>query len=87
MENGKSWLKCRVSPGIIPGECVIETEMADGREISLFVTKERVKEKEGLLQVDVIKSNSTACLIYLPASPLEVSSRTITVPRSQVVTP
>lgn len=85
--NGYSWLKCGVASGIFPNEYAVETEVVDGRLISMFVDKEFVREREGLLRIVVLEKGLESILVYLPAYPLEITSRAISVLPEKVVEP
>jgi len=88
MENRNYWLKCaKVSKGMLPDEYAIETTTTSGQTISLFVSGkgELIEPGKNLIRVDLVEGGPEACLIYLPASPLEVSSRFVCVPSESVI--
>lgn len=81
------WLKCtNVSAGMLPGEKAVETETADGRKISMFVSDsaEVFRADGNLTRVFVPDQTSDAYLVCLPVTPLEVSSRCVAVSREKV---
>ena len=80
-----SWLRCRVTRGMLPGEFAIVTSTSDGREISLFAPERFVQEKKGLIRVTILQRKADRVLVSLPAEPLEISSRTVTVPSRELV--
>lgn len=82
-----SWLRCRsVSPGMLPGEFAVVTSTSEGREISLFASKDFVEEKQALLQVTVLDRVGDRILISLPSSPLAFNcSRYVTVASKELV--
>jgi hypothetical protein len=83
--ESKYGLRCKISPGMFPGELAIETKITGGKTVSLFASKDVVNEIEKLLLVNVIDRTKDNFLVYLPAAPIEVASRTISVPRDEVV--
>jgi hypothetical protein len=88
MESSNYWLKCtNITSGMLPEEYAIEATTFDGKKISLFVSKNTylVEPEMNLMRVNVLESGPAACLVYLPGSPLEVSSRYISVPRKDLV--
>jgi len=84
MKKPDLWLKCNVSSGILPGEYAIEAKRADGRTISFFASEEYVKPAQRLVRVVLLDKSPDSFLIYLPASPLEVSSRSMRVSREDI---
>lgn len=80
-----SWLRCRVTKGMLPGEFTIVTSTAEGKEISLFAPAQFVQEREGLLEVTVLDKQADRALISLPAEPLETPSKTVTVSVKELV--
>lgn len=88
MEGRDYWLKCTsVTSGMLPGEKAVEAATVDGRKISMFVpdSADVFRPDRNLIRVIVLDQSANAYLVYLPVSPLEVSSRCITVPRESVV--
>lgn len=88
MNTHHYWLKCtNVSAGMLPGEKAVETETADGRKISMFVSDsaEVFREEGNLVRVFVLDHDADTYLVYLPVTPLEVSSRCVAVSREKVV--
>lgn len=80
-----SWLRCRVSKGMLPGEFTIITSTAEGREISLFAPAQFVQEGKGLIEVTILDQQADRALISLPAEPLETQSKTVTVSVKELV--
>lgn len=81
-----SWLRCSLERGMLPGEYAVEMETSDLGRISLFAPEDKVKADENLVRVDVVQDNNGGgVVVYLPAPPFEVSSRTVKVPRSSIV--
>jgi hypothetical protein len=76
------WLKCRVRDGQFPNEYAVAVATTGGETVSMFTTREFVRPEENLLKVDVLEQSQSDALIFLPARPFEVSSRTILVPMS-----
>lgn len=71
---------------MLPGEYAVEMETSSAGKVSLFASEEKVNAKEGLVRVDVIQDNNGGgVVVYLPEPALEISSRTVTVPRHSVV--
>jgi hypothetical protein len=81
----ESWLKCKVSKGMLPGEYVVMTSTSDGRSFSLFAPEKAVRVEDGLVRVDVLQRREEAALVWLPADPLELNSRTVTVPTRDLI--
>jgi hypothetical protein len=82
------WLRCRsVKRGQFPGEYAVETATSDGKLISMFAPEEAVQADKGLVRVDVLDSSSDAALVFLPARPIEVSSRTVRVAATELSGP
>jgi hypothetical protein len=82
------WLRCRsVKQGQFPGEYAIEASISDGRVISMFAPEEAVQPDKGLVRVDVLDASSDAALVFLPARPIEVSSRTVRVAATELSGP
>ena len=80
-----AWLRCRVTEGMLPQEFAVVTSTSDGQEVSLFAPSEYVQRERGLLRVTVVERLRDRAMIYLPASPFEVPSRTVTVSSGQLV--
>jgi hypothetical protein len=79
------WLRCRsVKHGQFPGEYAVEASISDGRVISMFAPEEAVQLDKRLVRVDVLDSSSEAALVFLPARPIEVSSRTVRVSATEL---
>jgi hypothetical protein len=70
---------------MLPGEFAIVTSTSDGRDISLFAPARFVQEEKGLLEVLIIDRKPDRALISLPAEPLEMSSRTVTVSSKELI--
>lgn len=80
-----SWLRCSVTRGMLPGEFTVVTSTSDGRKISLFAPEQFVEPNKHFLRVTVLEREPDRALVYLPASPFEVSSRTVTVSTKALV--
>lgn len=80
-----SWLRCSLEPGMLRGEYAVEMDTSAGR-ISLFAPEDKVNPDQNLVRVDVVQDNNGGgVLVYLPAPPFEIPSRTVRVPQSAVV--
>ena len=84
MEKRDHWLSCTVMSGMTPGEYSIELKTADGKDVSLFAPESSVDEKKGLLRVEILEQTPSNYLVYLPATPFEVNSRFVNVPKRNV---
>lgn len=81
-----SWLKCSLEPGMLQGEYAVEMETSEAGRISLFAPEDKVNADQNLVRVEVLQDNNGGgVLVCLPASPFEISSRTVKVPQSAVV--
>jgi hypothetical protein len=80
-----SWLRCRVSQGMLPGEFTVVTNTAEGKEISLFAPAQFVLEGQGLIAVTIIDQQADRSLVALPVEPLETPSKTVTVATKELV--
>jgi hypothetical protein len=81
-----SWLKCSIEPGMFPGEYAVEMETSEVGRISLFAPETKVKADQNLVSVEVLQDNNGGgVIVYLPAPPFEMSSRTVRVPHNTVV--
>jgi hypothetical protein len=80
-----SWLKCDVTKGMMPGEFAVVMSISGGRQISLFAAERFVRTDPGRLLVTVVDKKMNEALVYLPSSPFEISSRTVTVPIRELV--
>jgi hypothetical protein len=80
-----SWLKCDVTKGMMPGEFAVVMSISGGRQISLFAAERFVRTDPGRLLVTVVDEKRGKALVYLPSSPFEISSRTVTVPARELV--
>jgi hypothetical protein len=71
---------------MLPGEYAVEMDTSEAGRISLFAPEDKVNTDKNLVRVDVLQdSNGGGVVVFLPASPFEISSRTVTVPRNTVV--
>jgi hypothetical protein len=81
-----SWLKCSLEKGMFPGEYAVEMETSEARKISLFAPEDKVKADENLVRVEILQDNNGGgVVVSLPAQPIEISSRTVTVPQNALV--
>ena len=79
------WLKCeKVTKGMFPDEYAVAMATMDGRPFSLFAEGQQVDEERSLLRVRVLQILANSVLIYLPAPPIEITSRAIEVPADSV---
>lgn len=88
MDSGNYWLLCtNITHGMLPGEYAIETTTVDGKKISLFLNEnpQIVEPEKNLIRINVLQRSPLGWLVYLPASPFEVSSRFVNVPKDNVV--
>jgi len=79
------WLKCDVTKGMMPGEFAVVMNVSGGRQISLFAAEQFVRTNPGRLLVTVMEREKDKALVYLPSSPFEISSRTVTVPARELL--
>jgi hypothetical protein len=70
---------------MLPREFAVVTRTSDGQEVSLFAPQEFVRPDQGLLRVTVLERRSDRTMVYLPASPFEVPSRTVTVSSGELI--
>jgi hypothetical protein len=78
-------IKCSLAEGMFSGEFAVEMDTSAGR-ISLFAPEDKVNTEREVVLVDVVQDNNGGgVLVYLPATPFEISSRTVTVPQSAIV--
>jgi hypothetical protein len=71
---------------MLPGEYAVEMDTSEAGRISLFAPEDKVRRDQNLVRVDVVQDNNGGgVLVYLPAAPFEISSRTVRVPQSSVV--
>ncbi len=78
-------IKCSLAEGMLSGEYAVEMETTAGR-ISLFAPEDKVNTDRELVLVDVVQDNNGGgVLVYLPATPFEISSRIVRVPQNTVV--
>jgi len=80
----ESWLRCSVRQGQFPGEYAVAFATSNGQGVSMFASGEFVQPEENLLRVEVLDRSQDAALIYLPARPFEVPSRTVLVPAKEL---
>ena len=81
-----SWSKCSLEPGMLPGEYAVEMDTTEDGRISLFAPEEKVRTDQSLVSVEIIRDNNgSGILVCLPAPAFEISSRTVSVPRKNVV--
>lgn len=80
------WLKCDVTKGMMPGEFAVVMSVSGGRRISMFAAEKFVRTNPGRLLVTVMERKKDEALVYLPSSPFEISSRTVTVLDRELLT-
>jgi hypothetical protein len=80
------WLRCKsVGRGQFPGEFAVVTSTSEGQVISLFATREFVQPEKQLVRVQLLEQRTDGAIVFLPAMPFEVESRTVRVPAGEVV--
>ncbi len=80
-----SWLKCTLEPGMLPGEYAVEMDTSEAGRISLFAPEDKVRPDQGLVRVEVLQDNNGGgVVVRLPASPFEITSRNVKVPRNSI---
>lgn len=78
------WLACKAVQGLLLDEVAVLVSTADGRRLSLFVAKDRVRflkgnapqsdlEVDAQIPVQLIDRNQSFGLVTLPAEPIEGS--------------
>jgi len=80
----KGWLKCRVSEGMFPEERAVVCTNLAGISFSFFAPETRVKQKEGLVEVNIMDCQNDKCLVFIPFEPLGGMSRTQAVYRKDI---
>ncbi len=50
----ESWLRCRVSAGMLPTEYTVVTTTSEGKLISMFAPESFVSPEKGLIRVTVL---------------------------------
>ncbi len=88
MSEKSYWLKCETIEGMFPDEMGVVSKTSEGQPFSLFADLDFIKNKdqigENLLKVLLCKTNSSSCLIKLPADPFE-TRKFVSVSKDQVV--
>ena len=85
MDLFKSWLRCDITKGMFPGEYTVVAKTVDGQKISLFAPSSFVNEQQKLLAVRILEKSISNYLVFLPVTPMEISSRVIKVAPNTVV--
>lgn len=81
----KTWLKCSIEDGMLPGEHAVEVDTTNAGPVSLFADDRVVRRVDSLLNVEVVESYESDILIRLPALPFEITSRYVRVDRENIV--
>lgn len=71
------WMKCAISEGMLPDEYAVECKTVDDATVSFFASSGVVDRAKGLLKVRELECKDDYCLVYLPATPFENSSRAV----------
>ena len=79
------WLRCSLEKGMLPREYAVELDTSDVGRISLFAPEDKVNPDKGLMTVEMLQESNGSVVVLLPASPFEITSRSVKVPRNSVV--
>ncbi len=68
------WLTCKFFKGMLPGESGVSIETSDKKELSMFVSLEKIRRTDndrGSVRVRLLDENDQLGLVSLPAATME----------------